>query len=179
MLIVTNSILLVVDIQERLFPHLCQKEDFLKNAVAMIKGAQILEVPILITEHAADKIGKTIPEIKNLIPNVSPIAKVSFSCCGEPSFIAALGTYERRQILLAGIESHICVYQTARDLVNMGYDVYAVADAVSARTLQNKEIGLECIKGMGGSITSVETALFELLQIAKGEKFKEILELVK
>ncbi len=179
MLTTQNSILCVIDIQERLFPHIHSKEDFLKNTIALIKGARILEIPILSTEQLPDKIGKTIPEISPLLENTQPIVKAAFSCCGEVKFISALSAHPQKQILLCGIETHVCVYQTARDLINLGYDVSVVADAVSSRTLENKEIGLERIQESGASVTSVETALFELLKIADGEKFKEILKLIK
>jgi len=179
MLTVQNSVLLVVDVQERLFPLVHQKENLLKNLTNIIKSAQILGVPILWTEQAPQKIGKTISFISGLLNDLKPIEKVTFSCCGDVNFVSSLGVLERRQILLTGIEAHVCVYQTAQDLIRLGYDVYAVADAISSRTAENKQIGLERIRESGGSITSTETAVCELLKVAEGEKFKEIIKLIK
>ena len=179
MLSVDKSALLVIDIQERLFPLIYQKDIFLKNLLGMIKGAQILEIPILATEHVPKKIGKTIPEIAGLLTGVKTITKNTFSCLGEPLFTQELGALGRPNILIAGVETHICVYQTARDLVSAGYNVQVVTDAVSSRTAHNKVIGIERIKDSGGSVTSVETVVCELLQVAEGEKFKKILALIK
>ena len=160
-------------------PLIHQKDEFLKNLANMIKGAQILEVPILWSEHAPEHIGKTIPQISKLLASMKPIEKISFSCCGDANFMQALGMLKRKQILICGIEAHICIYQTAMDLINLGYDVSVVADCVSSRTEKNKQIGLERIKELGGMLTSIEMALCELLRIAEGEKFRKILEIIK
>jgi nicotinamidase-related amidase len=113
------------------------------------------------------------------MPEVEPIPKLHFSCWGEPRFVERLRALNRSQLLLAGIETHICVYQTARDLAAAGYGVQAVADAVSSRTAMNRDLGLEKARAVGAALTSVEAALFELLQVAEGPKFKAILQLVK
>jgi nicotinamidase-related amidase len=104
---------------------------------------------------------------------------MSFSCCQNDRFASALKALNRKQVLIAGIEAHICVYQTAVDLVGLGYEVQVVADAVSSRQIENKEIGLQKMKAFGISLTSVETALFELLKVAEGEQFKKIIKIVK
>ena len=180
MLTVQNTILLVIDVQERLFPLIFEKEQLLKNLENLIKGAKILGIPILLTEQAPDKVGKTIAQLSLLFNSQKPLEKMTFSCFADANFVQVLGSQEgRREILIAGIETHVCVYQTARDLLNAGYDVQVVADAVSSRTKENKNIGLERIKAEGGTLTSTETALCELLQRAEGEKFKEIIKLIK
>ena len=179
MLTTDNSVLVVVDVQEQLFQAIDLKNELAANLQKLIRGAQILSIPVLCSEQAPGKIGKTIPEIAQLLAGVPIIEKNSFSCWGEVRFIEALGALDRRQILIAGIETHVCVYQTAADLINAGYDVSVVADAVSSRMPQNKVIGLEKIKEAGGSVTSIETALCELLRRAEGEKFREILKLIK
>jgi nicotinamidase-related amidase len=120
-----------------------------------------------------------MPEIAELLTNQSPVSKLSFSCCGSDQFLKDLAAVNRKNILIVGIEAHVCVYQTAADLVNLNYDVQVVADAVASRTAENKQIGLEKSKDAGASLTSTETALFELLKEAKGDKFKEIINLVK
>ena len=135
-------------------------------------------MPILWAEQNPQGLGATVREIASLLPG-RPIPKRSFSCCGESRFMQALTDLGRRQVLLAGIEAHVCVYQTAMDLMERGFEVHVVADAVSSRTILNKDIALRTMRDAGASITSVETALFELLRVAEGEKFKEILKIVK
>ena len=104
---------------------------------------------------------------------------MSFSSCRNDRFVQALKALNRKQVLIAGIEAHVCVYQTAAELVDLGYEVQVVVDAVSSRNMENKEIGLQRMRDSGVSLTSVETALFELLKVAEGEQFKEILKIVK
>jgi nicotinamidase-related amidase len=150
------------------------------NLEKIIKGAQVLEMPILWTEQVPEKLGQTTPEIAELlVPSAEPISKASFSCCGVPSFTTALEQLNRRQILVTGIETHICVYQTTLDLLKQSYEVHVVADAVSSRTAENKQIGLDRIKEAGAILTSTEMALFELLRVAEGDKFRQIAKIVK
>ena len=104
---------------------------------------------------------------------------MSFSCCEEDRFVQALKALNRKQVLIAGIETHICVYQTAVNLVELGYAVEIAVDAVSSRNVVNKDVALQKMKDFGVGLTSVETALFELLKVAEGQAFKQILEIVK
>jgi nicotinamidase-related amidase len=114
-----------------------------------------------------------------LLPDIKPITKFSFSCCGEEAFPPQMKALGRKQVLLTGIETHVCVYQTAVDLASNGYEVQVVADCVSSRTTFNRDIGLDRMRACGAGITSVETALFELLKVARGDKFKEISRIIK
>jgi hypothetical protein len=168
-----------VDVQGKLAQSMHNKKDLFENLKKMVKGAQVLGVPILWAEQNPDGLGPTMPEIAELLTNQSPVSKLSFSCCGSEQFLKDLAAVNRKNILIVGIEAHVCVYQTAADLVNLNYDVQVVADAVASRTAENKQIGLEKSKDAGASLTSTETALFELLKEAKGDKFKEIINLVK
>ncbi len=179
MLTIEDAVVVLVDFQEKLFQVIHDKEALLQNAVKLVKGAKILGVPILWTEQNPDGLGPTIPEIKELLADLSPIPKLSFSCFGEERFQEAFDTIDRDEVLLAGIEAHVCVYQTARDLLEEGVEVHIVADAVSSRTPENKAVGLQRSEAYGATITSVETALFELLEVAEGEHFKELLKLLK
>jgi nicotinamidase-related amidase len=174
-----NTVLIVVDVQEKLAHVMAEKRVLLENLKKVIKGAQTLGIPILLTEQNPEGLGPTIPEIAHLLPNIQPVRKLSFSCCGSDRFIQTLEGVSRKQVLIAGIETHVCVYQTAVDLLNLGYEVQIVADAVSSRTVENRHIGLEKIKDAGAALTSTETALFELLRVAEGAKFKELLKIVK
>jgi nicotinamidase-related amidase len=180
MLTVDNTALLVVDVQGKLAQLMHQKEALFANLEKTVKGAQVLNIPIIWTEQVPEKLGQTIPEIARLLVNsAAPISKASFSCCGVRPFMDALRRLDRRQILVTGIETHICVYQTTLDLLKLGYQVQVVADAVSSRTAENKQIGLARIKKAGAAVTSTEMALFELLRIAEGDKFRAIAKIVK
>ena len=179
MLILENTVLIVVDVQEKLAHVMSEKRVLLENLEKIIKGAQILGIPILLTEQNPEGLGPTIPEIARLLPNIQPVRKLSFSCCGSNRFMQALKALSRKQVLIAGIETHVCVYQTAVDLLNLEYEVQVVADAVSSKTVENRQIGLAKIRDAGAALTSMETALFELLKVAEGTKFKEILKIVK
>ena len=179
MLEIKNTTLLIVDIQGNLAHLMHGKELLFKNVQKLIKGIQILGIPILWVEQNPRGLGPTIPEIADILSNIQPISKMSFSSCRNDRFLQALNALNRKQVLIAGIEAHVCVYQTAAELVDIGYDVQVVTDAVSSRNMENKEIGLQRMRDSGVSLTSVETALFELLKVAEGEQFKEILKIVK
>ena len=179
MLTTQNTALVIVDVQGKLATLMHDKEAFFANVVTLIKAAQVLELPILWNEQLPNKLGPTIPEIREVLAGREPLVKNAFSCCGNKDFVEKLRAAQRRQILLAGMESHVCVYQTAIDLLQSGYEVHVVADAVSSRTPENRQIGLDKIKDAGGQITSVETALFEMLQVADGDQFKQIIKIIK
>jgi nicotinamidase-related amidase len=174
-----NTVLLIIDYQERLFPVMHDKEKLLHNAVKLIKGARVLEIPIILTEQYPKGLGPTIPEIKELIPDIKPVEKVSFSCCDEETFSKAIESMKRKQVLIAGIEAHICVYQTAMALARAGYEVQVVGDCVASRDPENKLVALFKMGAAGISPTTSEMALFELLKVAKGDKFKQISSIVK
>ena len=174
-----NTTLLIIDIQGNLAHLMHGKELLFKNVQKLIKGIQILGIPILWVEQNPQGLGPTIPEIADILSTIQPISKMSFSSCRNDDFLQALNALNRKQVLVAGIEAHVCVYQTAADIVDIGYEVQAVTDAVSSRSVENKEIGLQRMRDSGVSLTSVETALFELLKVAEGEQFKEILKIVK
>jgi len=179
MLTVPDSVLLVIDVQEKLFHVMYQKEQLADNLQRLIKGIQVLEVPVLVTEQYPRGLGPTIPEIAGLLPTIKPYPKVNFSCCGDEAFLQTFKRLGRKQVLIAGIESHICVYQTAADLIAAGYEVYVVGDAVSARTEQNKDTGIKMTLQSGAKLTSTEAALFELLKAAKSDKFKAINQIIR
>jgi len=179
MLTLENSALIVIDVQGKLARLMYEKEALFENLQKLIKGAQILGIPIIVTEQNPKGLGPTIPEVAHLLSNIQPIPKFSFSCCGDERFLQELKALNRKQVLIAGIEAHVCVYQTAMDLLNSGYEVQIVADAVSSRTAKNRDIGLGKMNSEGAGLTSTETALFELLKVAEGAKFKEILKVVK
>ena len=179
MLKINSTTLLLVDVQGKLAQLMHEKAELFDNLQKLVKGVRVLDLPILWVEQTPAGLGPTIPDIADLLTDIQPISKMSFSSCGEPRFREALKTVGRKQILVAGIEAHICVYQSVMDLLDMGYDVHVVVDAVSSRSLMNKTIGIEKMNAAGASVTSVETALFELLRVARGEAFKAVSRIVK
>lgn len=174
-----KSVLLVIDVQEKLVPLMHEKDTLLKNIQILIQAAQALDIPILWSEQLPEKIGQTIESIRRLMPVQKPIVKKSFGCCGEPNFTKALGALYRKQIIVTGIETHVCVYQTVAQLLGSSYKVQVVSDAVSSRTPENKEIGLARMRSEGGVITSTEMILFELLKTADHGQFRNVLELIR
>ena len=179
MLKVENTALLIVDVQGKLAHLMHDKQKLFENVGKIIRGAHVLGLPILWAEQNPDGLGATVPEVAQFLPDLKPISKYSFSCWGSERFVAELKELHPANVLIAGIETHVCVYQTARDLIKARYSVEVIADAVSSRTIENKQIGLEKIRDAGAKITSAETALFELLGEAQGERFKAILKIVK
>lgn len=179
MLKIENAALIIVDIQGNLALAMQEKELLFRNVRKLIKGIQVLGIPILWTEQNPQRLGPTIPEIADLLSDIHPVSKLSFSCCQDEGFLNALKSLDRKQFLIAGIETHVCIYQTTADLIDLGYEVQVVTDAVSSRSMENKKIGLQKMRDSGAGLTSVETALFEFLKIAEGKQFKEILNIVK
>jgi len=179
MLETRNCCLIVVDVQGKLAQLMTDREILFKNLQILIQAAKILEIPILWCQQVPEALGPTIPEIVGLLTGIAPINKASFSCCGQEQFIAALDSLGRRQILLCGIETHVCIYQTAMDLMEGGLDVTIIADAVSSRTARSREIALTRLATEGAHISGTEMALFELLRTAKHPQFREIAKLVK
>jgi nicotinamidase-related amidase len=174
-----STVLLLIDLQEKLFAVMHEKEKLLRNVVKLIQGSKALGIPIILTEQYPKGLGPTLPEIKKLIPEIKPVEKVCFDCTDETSFNKALESKKRKQVLIAGIEAHICVYQTAMALARAGYQVEVVGDCVASRDPENKLAALLKMGAGGVSPTTTEMALFELLKVAEGDKFKQISNIVK
>jgi nicotinamidase-related amidase len=155
------------------------REELVLKTRQLVEGARVLGVPTLFTEQNPRGLGPTLSEIAALVPDFRPAEKTSFSCCGSPDCMAQLRRSGRRDVVVAGMETHVCVYQTVVDLLAEGFRVEVVADACASRTVENKQIGLERCRRAGAAVTSVETLLFELLKAAEGPLFKEILRIVK
>jgi len=174
-----ETLLLIIDVQGRLAQSVVQSATLEANIGKLVRACTILEVPVLLTEQYPKGLGSTIASLKELLAGNVAVEKLSFSCCGTPEFMLRLRSFNRNDILVAGIESHVCVYQTAVDLVEFGYNVHLVTDCVSSRTEENRDIGIRCIEKAGATLTSTEMALFELVRIAEGERFKAISRIVK
>ncbi|MBI5394458.1 MAG: hydrolase [Verrucomicrobia bacterium] len=174
-----KAALAVVDIQERLLPAIFEKERVVQNALRLIKGAAALKLPVVATEQYRKGIGPTVPEIASAVPGFAPVEKLAFSCCGADGFLAALEKAGASDIVLCGIEAHVCVAQTCLDLLDRGFRVFVVADACSSRTPENHRAGLERMRDAGAIIVSTEMVLFDLLDRAGTDEFKQVLTLVK
>lgn len=175
----TAAVLIIIDIQGKLAQIMHDKENLFAANIKLIQGFQALGLPILVTEQTPDKLGPTIPELTRELRGVQPIAKETFSCWIDAAFHDRLEALTRRHVVLTGIESHICVYQTALDLLQNGYTVHLATDAVSSRTPENRRVGIDAIKGAGAHLTSVEMVLFELLRTAADPKARDIFKIVK
>lgn len=173
--------LLVVDIQERLLPPIFQKERLVKNAQLLIRTAGILKIPALLTTQYGKGLGNIVPEIAALLPGIEAIDKQVFSCFDSDAFCSMLKRLpgNRSTVLLCGIESHICVMQTALDALREGYLVHIASDAVSSRTEWNWKIGLDRTGTAGAIISSTETMMYELMKSSGSEAFKELLPYLK
>jgi nicotinamidase-related amidase len=171
--------LVVVDVQGKLAGLMHDKDNLFKNIRILIQSAKILDIPILWCQQVPAALGPTVPEIAELLGGCEPVNKSSFSCCGCEEFNNKLEELGRKQVLLCGIETHVCVYQTAVDLIERDYEVDVIADAVSSRTLENKQIGLNRIAEEGARLSSTELALFEILRTADHPQFRQIAKLVK
>lgn len=178
MLEIEKAVLIVIDVQGKLAQLMHEKDALFENIKKTIKGMQALEVPILWLEQCPDKLGPTITEIRQLLDNIEPISKTSFSACQNETFAQSLKATNRSQAMVLGIEAHICVYQTAVDLIDQDYDVEVISDGVSSRVPENKQVGLQRMQDAGVRLTSTEMALFELLKGAEAEQFKEIIKII-
>jgi nicotinamidase-related amidase len=179
MLTSDNAVLVIVDVQGKLAQHMADRETVTANIQRMIKGAQVLSLPILWVEQMPDKLGPTIAEIAGLMGDLKPIPKTSFSCAGNPVFMESLKQLGRKKILVVGIEAHVCVYQTAVELVAKGYSVDVVEDAIASRSGSNKSVGVRRMSARGVGITSTEMALFELMRDAAHPAFREVQGIIK
>ncbi len=174
-----NAVLIVIDIQGNLARTAADQELLFDSTRKLIQGATVFGLPVIVTEQIPEKLGTTIPEVAEFLEGINRIPKETFSCCANATFMEVFRKTGRSQVLLCGIESHICVYQTAMDLLSHGFEVHVVADAVSSRTARNREIGLSKMISAGAYLTSTETVLFELLKTADSANFKEIFRIVK
>ncbi len=174
-----RAALVVVDLQEKLLPAIFEKERVLKNSLLLMKAAELLGVPVVLTTQYRKGLGETVPEVRAAAPGVEPMDKLSFGCFGDDAFQARLRSLGRPQLLVTGIESHICVAQTTLGALEAGYRVHVAGDAVSSRSEANWKTGLQRMENAGALISSAEMALYELLRRSDGDAFKKLLPLLK
>src|SRR5215475_10768419 len=173
--------LIVIDIQQKLLPPIFQKEQLVRNAQLLIRAAGTLEIPALASTQYSKGLGGTVPEIRSLLGDAEPVDKTLFSCFGSDVFCGLLKRFpeQRRTLLLCGMESHICVMQTALAALREGYLVHVASDAVSSRTEWNWKIGLDRMRAAGAILSSTETIIYELLRSSSSAAFKELLPHLK
>jgi isochorismate hydrolase len=174
------SQLIVIDVQTRLAQVMSDRKSLLKNCETLLTAANILSIPVTITEQYPNGLGNTEPSLAKAFPaDANPVEKTCFSCCNAADFTATLSNSGKQQLILCGIESHVCVLQTAMDLLEKKYQVFVVADAVDSRSKGNKKIALDRMQQAGAIITTAESVLFEWLKDAKHEQFKTVSALIR
>ncbi len=178
----TDAVLLVIDVQEKLMPVIDGHQEIAHNIDRLVRGCKILDVPPLLTEQYVKGLGPTIPSIKRAFEETSgyePIEKNCFSGYGCAELVTELRLLQRKQAIVAGVETHVCVYQTVVDLLANGYEVTIVADAMGSRAASNKDVAIRRMVSEGAKLSSTEMALFEMLVNAGTDEFREIAKLIK
>ena len=173
--------LLVVDIQEKLLPPIFQKDQLVRNATLLIRAASVLKIPAMVTTQYSKGLGRTVPEVASLLPETEAIDKDRFSCFGSDSFCTSLKRLpgNRNTLLVCGMESHICVMQTALAALREGYLVHVASDAVGSRAEWNWKMGLDRMRAAGAIISSTEMMIYELMKSSSSPAFKQMLPHLK
>jgi len=176
-----HPLLVVVDVQERLFAAMDveRRDEMIRNIKTLCTTAMRLSLPVIVTEQYPRGLGHTLPELRTLLDGAAPIAKTAFSCCGSPEFIGRLRALAVDQVVLTGVEAHVCVLLTALDLLAQGFRVSIVADAVCSRRREHHELGLIQARQAGAVVTATETLVFQLLGSADSDVFREISKLLR
>lgn len=170
---------ILIDVQERLFPYIFQSEQLLSKLIVLLQGLQILQIPLIVSEQYKKGLGTTIRAIKPWIEDHKQLEKISFSCLDNEIIAEEISTREKKQVIIFGIEMHICVLQTCLDLKQQGFEVYVIADACGSRKEDEIGYALRRLQTEGVFVTSVESVLFELCRDASSDKFKAISKLMK
>ncbi len=173
------GLFLVIDIQDRLAQVMSMREGVIANTLHMLHISRLMDIPVVVTEQYPKGLGITVDKIREHIPEYMPLEKMSFDCCNEPLIVDRLKLLGRSHIIIAGMETHICVLQTTLSLLRMGYNVHLLSDAVCSRSKHNWKTGIEIMRDAGAVITSTETVLFQLLRQAGTEEFKTISKRIK
>ncbi|WP_423129212.1 hydrolase [Gaoshiqia sp. Z1-71] len=174
-----NTVGLVIDIQERLLPAMAEQEYLINNCKILVEGLQLLGIPLIVTQQYTKGLGETVEPVRSVIRDFEPIEKSAFSCCDEVAVVDRLKAKGAKQVIICGIESHVCVLQTAIDLKDAGYVPVVVLDCVSSRSMDNVDLAAERFRYEGILMTSYESVLFELTRSSAAAEFKAISKLVK
>lgn len=174
-----DAVLVIVDMQERLLPAIHDGQTAVAGTQLMLRAARALSLPVLITTQYQEGLGPTLPAIAELVPDVAPFDKTTFSCFGSHAFCDALTHTKRRTVLICGVEAHICVLQTGLDALSREFDVHIITDATGSRTVANRELGHQRLKNAGAVLSSTEMAIYEMLGAAGTHAFKALLPYFK
>ncbi|MBI4848959.1 MAG: hydrolase [Nitrospirae bacterium] len=174
-----NSILVIVDIQDKLAVVMKHKQRVTDNCLHLIEAAKLLNIPILVTEQYPKGLGQTVKEIKEAVPHYEPLEKVTFDCCRGDGFLEKIASLRKTHIILTGMETHVCVLQTCLGLLEKGYFVHLVSDAACSRKKDDFLSGRELMRDAGAVITCTETVLFQLLEKAGTPEFVTIVKRIK
>lgn len=174
-----DAVAMVIDIQEKLVPAIHNKDEVVQKNVQLLNGLKAVGCPVIFTQQYTKGLGMTVPELVETQDNFQYLEKMTYSCLDTQEIKDALEKLGKKTVIISGLETHICVMQTVRDLIAEGYQVYLIADAISSRTEFNYQIGMERMKQEGAVISSVESVLFELLVKAGTPEFKVISKLIK
>jgi nicotinamidase-related amidase len=174
-----QAVLVLIDAQERLHAEMSRRDAVALNLVKLAEAARLLKVPVILTEHAVKAFGPTIETVRAALGGVVPLHKMVFSCFGSEEFRAMLASLGRKQVVVAGYETHVCVCQTALDAKDAGYQVHLVRDASSSRTEGDYAVGLDKMAAAGVLPASTETVIFELLEKAGTDEFRALLPVLK
>lgn len=169
----------MIDIQEKLYPVMYNKEALLDRLVILVKGLKLLKIPVVAAQQYTKGLGETIEPLRSLFSDFTIVEKTCFSCCDEPVLMDEITALDKKSIIVAGIESHVCVLQTVTDLLEKGYTPVVIADCISSRNPYDKEIAVERMRSEGAVITTCESILFELCRTSGAEEFRSISKLVK
>jgi nicotinamidase-related amidase len=170
---------LVIDIQERLFPVMDNRDEMLRKCSILLEGLRVLGIPVMVTEQYPRGLGATLQQVSDLISPFEPMEKIAFSCCGDAGFRSALQQAGPEYVIICGIEAHVCVLQTVIDLVEDGFKPVVVADCTSSRDPGDKAVAMDRMRDTGAVVTTCESILFELTREAGTDQFKSISKLVK
>jgi len=174
-----EAMLLIIDVQERLAAVMNEKDKVVKNIQHLIELAKMINLPVVVTEQYPKGLGRTVPELQSNIPGYKPIEKTTFDSCGESSFLPEINKFGKKKIIVTGMETHVCVLQTAMSLLQAGFITHVVQDAICSRTKENWKTGLMFMHDAGAVLTCTETVLFQLLKVAGTEEFKRISQRIK
>ncbi len=174
-----DTIAIIIDIQGALFPHIHEHEKLENNTIKLIKGLKEIGIPLMVTQQYTPGLRPTIDSVSEAIGDYNHIEKMSFSCCDEPRFDEDLAVSSRRNVIITGIETHVCVLQTVIDLINRGYHPVVVEDCVGSRNPNDKKFAIERMQQEGALISTYESILFELLRYSDTKEFKAISKIVK
>ncbi|MDI6792143.1 MAG: hydrolase [bacterium] len=171
--------IVIVDVQEKLMSVMGHKQMVIDNIVRLLHLAGLFNLPVILTEQYSKWLGPTLQEIKDVMPAYNPIEKLDFNCCAVEPFNCCLESNNFKNIILTGVESHICVFQTCFTLLEKGYQVHVPQDAVASRTDENWRVGLDLMREAGGVVTSTEAVIYQILKRAGTREFKEMLKIIK